>query len=112
MPTSQPDPEYQLLEIQQDPVADPDGDKLSAYLAAHFACERAQASRNRAVGWLALLGVALWVSIALGARRSITAAALAGFAVAAAVVVRAGVREWSCRRTARAAMASVRTRVR
>lgn len=90
----------EVLEVRPKLRRDPDGKRLSEFLNAHLAWERAVARRRELVAVLALLGVPIFLCTALHLPDTLLGAALVLYGVTGAVVVLA----WMNERALRAAV--------
>lgn len=97
-----------MVSARQDLEADPKGEALSRFLAAHLVLERAVRRRVSLSQVTALLGVPLWLAIVLSWRRGVTGLVIAGFAASAVALFGAIIGEVLCRRGIRALSTHVR----
>jgi hypothetical protein len=98
----------QIVCARQHVAADPRGEALGRYLAAHIALDRAVHRRVGRAQLTALLGAPLWLSIVLSWPRALSGLAIAVFAGSAFALVVAITGEIICRRTIRELSAQVR----
>ncbi len=83
----------EMLQVRQDPGSDPDGSRMSRFLAAHLLLERAVARRVLLVHLMALVAVPLFVCALIPSLHGGVRLALALFGGALAAVLQALHRE-------------------
>ena len=97
----------EILQVRPDPRSDPDGSRMSRFVAAHLLLERAVARRVLLVHALALLAVPLFLCVAIPSLHTGLGLTLALFGAALAAVLWALYEENLHRIAARRAAAGV-----